>query len=213
LRLSFFTDDYKAVYVNGKFASEASNRALESLLLKPCRTDRNCIIDIYYVDAGRPKEDLGLWRLDEKKGLASGVWLDGQNETPVRTEWQLEFAPIDDVGHLPHGSGSITALRYSFARPLAGELTAVWRALMPDVRGLVYLNGVYMEHHEPDRTPNIGRDGIYLPPSMLKAENTLLFVAFDPIPANLPPPLIRAEPDSIRKEADLVLDFVPPEAK
>jgi len=43
--------------------------------------------------------------------------------------------------------------------------------------------------------PNIGRDGIYLPPSMLKTENTLLFVAFDPIPSNLPP-LIRAVPDS-----------------
>jgi hypothetical protein len=48
---------------------------------------------------------------------------------------------------------------------------------------------------------------------MLKVENTLLFVAFDPIPANLPPPLIRAEPDSIRKEANLVLDFVAPAAK
>jgi hypothetical protein len=48
---------------------------------------------------------------------------------------------------------------------------------------------------------------------MLKTENTLLFIAFDPIPLNLPPPLIRAEPDSVRKEANLVLDFVAPDGK
>lgn len=211
LRLTFFTDDYKAVYVNGKFAPEASNRTTESLLLKPCAMDRNCTLDIYYVDTGRPKEDLGLWRLDEKKGLASAAWLNGQDGIPIQTEWQIEFAGLDDLSRLPHGNASITALRYSFPRPSAGELTAVWRAFMPEIRGLVYLNGVYMEHHEPGRTPNIGRDGIYLPPSMLKPENTLLFIAFDPVPSNLPLPVIRAEPDSIRKEADLVLDFVAPE--
>ena len=212
LRLSFFTDDYKAVYVNGKFAAEASNRAPESLLRKPCATGRNCTIDIYYVDTGRPKEDLGLWRLDEKKGLASAAWLDGQDETPVRTEWRLAFAGIDGLGRMPPRNASISTLQYSFRRPSAGEFTAVWRAFMPEIRGLVYLNGVYLEHHEPDRTPNIGRDGIYLPPSMLKTKNTLLFVAFDPIPSNLPP-AIRAEPDSMRKQAELVLDFAAPEAK
>jgi hypothetical protein len=213
LRLSFFTDDYKSVYVNGKFAAEASNRAPRSLLLTPCEAGRNCTIDIYYVDTGRPKEDLGLWRLDEKKGLASAAWLNGQNETPIQAEWQIEFAGLDELGHLPHGRASITTLQYSFSRPSARELTAVWRAFMPGIRGLVYLNGVYMEHHEPGRTPNIGRDGIYLPPSMLRPENTLIFVAFDPIPSNLTPPVIRAEPDSIRKEAELVLDFGAPEAK
>ena len=81
--------------------------------------------------------------------------------------------------------------------------------VVTEVRGLVYLNGVCLEHHEPDRTPNIGRDGIYLPPSMLKAVNTLLFVVFDPIASNLLA-VIRAEPDSIRIEAELVLDFVAP---
>jgi hypothetical protein len=80
---------------------------------------------------------------------------------------------------------------------------------MPDISGLVYLNGVYVEHHEPGRTLNIGRDGIYLPPSLLKEENTLLLVAFEPIPANLQTPLIRAEPDSIRKQSQMVLDFAP----
>jgi Glycosyl hydrolases family 35/Beta-galactosidase, domain 2 len=209
LRLSFFADDYRAVYVNGKFAAEASNRAPQSLLLRPCATGPNCMIDIYYVDTGRPKEDLGLWRLDEKKGLASAAWLDGQDQTPVRTEWQLEFAGIDGLGHMPRGNAPITTLQYSFPRPSAGELTAVWRAFMPEIRGLVYLNGVYMEHHEPDRTPNIGRDGIYLPPSMLKSENTLLLVAFDPVPSKLSP-AIRPEPDSIRRKAELVLNFVAP---
>jgi len=47
---------------------------------------------------------------------------------------------------------------------------------------------------------------------MLKAVNTLLFVVFDPIASNLLA-VIRAEPDSIRIEAELVLDFVAPEAK
>ena len=211
LRLTFFTDDYKAVYVNGSFSAEASNRAPESLLLKPCAMDRSCTLDIYYVDTGRPKEDLGLWRLDEKKGLASAAWLNGQDETPVQTEWQIEFAGLDDLGRLPHSNASITALQYSFPRPSTGGLTSVWRAFVPEIRGLVYLNGVYMEHHEPGRTPNIGRDGIYLPPSMLKPENVLLFIAFDPIPSNLPLPVIRAEPDSIRKEADLALEFVAPQ--
>jgi hypothetical protein len=207
LRLSFFTDDYRAVYVNGKFAAEASNRAPDALLLKPCANDQNCTLDIYYVDTGRPKEDLGLWRLDERKGLAAAAWVDGGDEKPIRTEWQVEFAGLDDLGRSSHNGGSITTLQYSFPRPPAGEVTSVWRAFMPEIRGLVYLNGIYMEHHEPKRKPNIGRDGIYLPPSMLKAQNTLLFVAFDPIPANLPPPVIRAEPDSIRKKAELVLDF------
>lgn len=213
LRLSFFTDDYKSVYVNGKFAAEASNRAQESLLLNPCAGSRSCVVDIYYVDTGRPKEDLGLWRLDEKKGLASAAWLDGENETPLQSEWQVEFAALNDLGQLPHGNASITALQYSFPRPSGGELAAVWRAFMPDIRGLVYLNGAYMEHHQPGRTPNIGRDAIYLPPSMLKAENTLLLVAFDPVPLNLPLPVIRAEADSIRKETELVLEFAAPEAR
>ena len=59
-------------------------------------------------------------------------------------------------------------------------MEAVWRAFMPSVPGLVYLNGVYVEHYEPGRELNIGRPGIYLPPSMLRADNELLFVALDP---------------------------------
>jgi hypothetical protein len=42
---------------------------------------------------------------------------------------------------------------------------------------------------------------------MLKEQNTLLFVAFEPIPPHLQLPLIRPEPDSIRKKAELVLEF------
>jgi len=66
-----------------------------------------------------------------------------------------------------------------------------------------------MEHYEPGRTPNIGREGIYLPPSTLKENKVLLFVAFEPIPANLQAPLIRPEPNSIRKEAKVVLELAP----
>jgi len=207
MRLSFFTDDYKAIYINGKFIPEASSRATEALLLAPCPLQSTCNADIFYVDTGRPKEDLGLWRLDEKKGLASAEWLNGAQPVPVNAQWQVEFAGLDDFRDTPPGNSAVTTLQYSFHRPDSAALTAVWRAFVPDVRGLVYLNGVYMEHQEPGRTPNIGREGIYLPPSMLKDNNTLLFVAFEPIPANLQAPLIRSEPDSIRKEGRILLQF------
>ncbi|MGC1651058.1 MAG: hypothetical protein WA741_34965, partial [Candidatus Sulfotelmatobacter sp.] len=167
----------------------------------------------YYVDTGRPKEDLGLWRLDERKGLASVAWLNGAEQTPVHAEWQVEFAGLDDFRNTPPSHSVLTTLQYSFHRPIATELAAVWRAFMPGVPGLVYLNGVYVEHYEPGRTPNIGREGIYLPPSMLKENNILLFVAFEPIPANLQAPLIRPEPSSIRKEAKVVLEFATPSSR
>lgn len=207
LQMHFFTDDYKAVYANGQFAPEASNRATEGFLRNPCAKQTTCVLDIYYVDTGRPKEDLGLWRLDEKKGLASLSWLNGSEQIPIETKWQIEFAGIDDLSHTGQASSPTTTLQYRFSRLPAGELTAVWRAFMPEIRGLVYLNGVYVEHHEPGRAPNIKRDGIYPPPSMLKDQNTLDFVAFEPIPADLASPVIRAEPDSIRKQAQIVLEF------
>jgi hypothetical protein len=207
LQLKFFTDDYKAVYINGEFSPEASNRAPEALVPAACSSGKSCSLDIYYVDTGRPKEDLGLWRLDESKGLASVSWLEGTNQLPIQAEWQIQFSGLNDARNATPGKSAITTLRYSFRRPDAGALQAVWRAFMPEARGLVYLNGEFMEHHEPGRTLNIGRDGIYLPPSMLRDQNTLLFVAFDPLPKNLQPPVLRAEHDSIRKEIPLVLTF------
>ena len=48
---------------------------------------------------------------------------------------------------------------------------------------------------------------------VMLAFGALLFVAFDPIPPNLPMPVIRAEPDSVRKEDELVLDFGAPETQ
>jgi len=212
LRLTFFTDDYKAVYINGNFSPEASNRATEALLLAPCAT-RTCALDIYYLDTGRPKEDLGLWRLDEKKGLTAVEWVTGVDQVPVLAEWQIEFARLDDLGDPPRSDSPITTLEYSFHRPDSAGLTAVWRVFMPEIPGLVYLNGIYMEHHEPGRTLNIGRDGIYLPPSLLKADNTLLLVAFEPVPEHLQASLIRAETDSIRKQARVVLEFAPSSGK
>jgi hypothetical protein len=208
LRLRFFTDDFKAVYIDGQFISEASNRAREAFL-RPyyCAVQKPCTADIYYVDTGRPKEDLGLWRLDERKGLASADWIEGSTETPLHAEWQLEFAGLDDIGQAGAASRGLTAVEYSFRRPSPGELTAIWRAFMPDVPGLVYLNGTYMEHHQPGQPPVLGRPGIYLPPSMLKDDNKLLFVALEPIPPNLELPLIRPEADSIRKESTVILKF------
>lgn len=208
LHLRFFTDDYKLVYMNGQFVPEASNRARESLVLSHyCPAQKTCTADIYYVDTGRPKEDLGLWRLDEKKGLQSADWLDGTTEIPLHVEWQAQFSGLDDIGHTPAEKAGLSVLEYSFPRPASSDLEAVWRAFMPELPGLVYLNGVYVEHHEPGKEPNIGRPGIYLPPSILKDDNKLLFVALEPIPPNLPLPAIRAESDSVRKRATVVLQF------
>jgi hypothetical protein len=159
------------------------------------------------VDTGRPKEDLGLWRLDEKKGLQAADWLNGTSEVPLNTEWQAQFSGLSDIGQMSEGKSGLPVLEYSFPRPSSGGLDAVWRAFMPPVPGLVYLNGVYVEHHEPGREPNIGRSGIYLPPSMLKADNKLLFVVLEPLPPNLPLPVIRADSDSVRKSATIVLQF------
>jgi hypothetical protein len=148
-----------------------------------------------------------LWRLDETKGLQAADWLDSMSETPLNTGWQAQFSGLSAIGQTSEGKSGLPILEYSFPRPAAGGLDAVWRAFMPPVPGLVYLNGVYVEHHEPGREPNIGRPGIYLPSSMLKEDNRLLFVALEPLPPNLPLPVIRADADSIRTGATLVLQF------
>ena len=208
LRFRFFTDDYKLLYMNGQFVPEASNRAREAILRSQyCADQKTCTADIYYVDTGRPKEDLGLWRLDEKKGLQAADWLDGASEIPLNAEWQAQFSGLSDLSQTAEGKSGLPVLEYSFPRPSSPGLDAVWRAFMPAVPGLVYLNGVYVEHHEPGREPNIGRPGIYLPPSLLKEDNRLLFVALEPPPPNLPLPVIRADADSVRKSATIVLQF------
>ncbi len=208
LRLRFFTDDYRAVYMNGQFVPEASNQAKETMVpARYCANQKTRTLDIYYVDTGRPKEDLGLWRLDELKGLQSVAWLDGTSEIPVEAQWKFDFSGLSDLSQAAESNAGLPVLEYSFPRPASGVLDAVWRVFMPEVQGLVYLNGIYVEHHWPGREPNIGRPGIYLPPSLLKADNKLLFVALEPAPPNLPLPILRAEPDSIRKNATVTLQF------
>ena len=84
LHFEFFTDDYKAIYLNGKFVAEASNRARDAMAgSKYCPASQACGVDIYYVDTARPKEDLGLWRMDEEKGLRAVEWLTGKNKRAV----------------------------------------------------------------------------------------------------------------------------------
>jgi hypothetical protein len=208
LRFRFFTDDYKLVFIDGQFVPEASTRAKETILGSHyCAAEKSCVVDMYYVDTGRPKEDLGLWRLDEQKGLQSADWLDGNAETPLNAAWEAQFAGLTEIGKAPETKSGLPVLEYSFPPPRSRDLAAVWRVFMPPVPGLVYLNGVYLEHHEPGREPNIGRPGIYLPPSMLKADNKLLFVALAPLPPNLPLPVVRADADSVRKTATVKLQF------
>ena len=208
LRLRFFTDDYKSVYANGQFVGEVSNRAKESFV--PARywaTKNSCDMQIYYVDTGRPKEDLGLWRLDEKKGLQSVEWINGNSVATADAQWNIEFADLDALPIHPGKGSAPNIIAYTFPRPRSASWQAVWRVFMPDARGLVYLNGVYVENHEPGRAPILGRPGIYLPPSLIKDENELLFVSFDPVPPDLPMPVIRPDLDSVRKMARVQLSF------
>ena len=80
LHFEFFTDDYKAIYLNGQFVPEASNRARDAMAgSQYCAASQTCTADIYYADTARPKEDLGLWRMDEEKGLRAVEWLHGKH--------------------------------------------------------------------------------------------------------------------------------------
>ena len=204
LRLRFFTDDYHAVYANGEFVPEASNNATEVFVDRRYFMSKDkADLEIFYVDTGRPKEDLGRWRMDEKKGLESA--------TPVDARWRIDFSGIDEIPRRGEGEGKLIAKEFLFARPKIGSVEAVWRAHVPDVRGLVYLNGTFLEHHQPGQPlSNSGdRDGLYLPPSMLKdAGNQLLFIALEPGERfRSEVPRITADPDSVRKITDMKLEF------
>jgi hypothetical protein len=81
---------------------------------------------------------------------------------------------------------------------------------LPAVEELVYLNGKYLEHHQPDDKDDDPdqRPGIYLPPSMMRREgNKLSLVMLAPPPSNLQLPLIQADEDSVRKLSTVVLTF------
>jgi hypothetical protein len=209
LSLEFFTNDYKAVYINGQFVSEASNRGKQVLIgSRYFASQTTCTADIYYADTARPKEDLGLWRMDEEKGLRSVEWLAEASSIPVNTEWKIEFAESDQCPRVSESKIGLKIFEYTFPQPILAGGAAVWRVHMPWVPGLVYLNGHFMEHHEPGEqiTESRDRPGIYLPPSMLKKEdNRLVLVTLAPPPSPLPLPIIQADADSIRKVATIVL--------
>jgi hypothetical protein len=72
------------------------------------------------------------------------------------------------------------------------------------VEGLVYVNGVYLEHHL--RVSTGDRPGVCLPPSMLQETNHLVFVSLEPSDG-MEAPRIAADADTIRMRRDLFLDF------
>jgi hypothetical protein len=118
MRLRFFTDDFHSVWVNGRYAAEASNRALEVWIGSgdfpiPGTAD----LEIYVADTGRPKEDLGRWRMDEKKGLVSAEWLEGSSATALDTKWQMSFGGLGDLVKSTPGHGRRSAAEYSFSQP------------------------------------------------------------------------------------------------
>ena len=85
----------------------------------------------------------------------------------------------------------------------------MWRVHLPAVEALVYLNGKYLEHHQPeDSVDSDGRPGIYLPPAMLQPNNNeLLLVMLAPPPSDPGLPVIQADSDSIRQLSTLVFTF------
>jgi hypothetical protein len=210
LHFEFFTGDYKAIYLNGKFVPEASNPAREAMAgSQYCAANETCTVDIYYVDTARPKEDLGLWRMDEEKGLRAIEWLNGNAGEPLSAEWKIQFSPLDDLHRASPEQSGPKVIEYRFSKPAVESGEAVWRLHLPAVEALVYLNGTYLEHHEvgEDRGGSDGRPGIYVPPAMLRAGgNELLLVMLAP-PSNLELPVIQADSDSVRKLSTLVLTF------
>src|SRR5258708_35604733 len=121
--------------------------------------------------------------MDAKKGLACGECVGRKSSISLEEEWRIVFRGVDEISRRGKEKGKLSAAEFLFSRPKTATVEAVWRAYLPDVRGLVYLNGTYLEHHQPGQPlSNSGdRDGIYLPPSMLKyGANQLLFVALEP---------------------------------
>ena len=116
LHFEFFTDDYKAIYLNGKFVAEASNRARDVMAgSEYCPASQACGVDIYYVDTARPKEDLGLWRMDEEKGLRAVEWLTGKISEPLSAEWKIQFSSLDDLHRAAPGPADLKFIKYSFS--------------------------------------------------------------------------------------------------
>ena len=211
LHFEFFTGDYKAIYLNGKFVPEASNPAMEAMAgSQYCGANETCTADIYYVDTARPKEDLGLWRMDEEKGLRAVEWLNGNTGEPLSAEWKIQFSPLDDLHRAFQQQTGPKVIEYRFSKPAGESEEAVWRVHLPATEALVYLNGTYLEHHEADeeRGGSDGRPGIYLPPAMLRPDgNELLLVMLAPTSPDLEQPVLRADPDSVRKLSTLVVTF------
>jgi len=133
--------------------------------------------------------------------------MNGDSATPAAAEWNIGFANLDDLETRSGKESGPHVIEYTFPRPHSGDWGAVWRVFMPDARGLVYLNGLYVENHETGGEPLLGRPGIYLPPSLMKDENELVFVSFDPVPPDLTMPVIHPDPDSVRKIAHVQLSF------
>jgi hypothetical protein len=209
LRFEFFTDDYKAIYLNGKFVAEASNRARDAMAgSEYCPASQACTADIYYVDTARPKEDLGLWRMDEDKGLRAVEWLMGNKSEPLNAEWKIQFSSLDHLHRAAPGPTGLKVIKYNFSQPAVQNGVALWRVHVPAVEALVYLNGKYLEHHQPeDSVDSDGRPGTYLPPAMLQPNNELLLVMLAPAPSNPGLPVIQADLDSIRQLSTLLLTF------
>ena len=50
----------------------------------------------------------------------------------------------------PQARPGLKVIEYTFAQPAVEGEEAVWRVHLPAVEALVYLNGKYLEHHQPE---------------------------------------------------------------
>ncbi len=181
--LRFFTDDYKLVYMNGQFVPEASNRAKETLVVSHyCPAQKTCTADIYYVDTGRPKEDLGLWRW-MKKGIQSAGWLDGNTEIPLHVGVAGPVCRIRSTSAIRRRKKRLVCSRIFFSAPRSQRSGGSMAGLHARTAGAGLSEWGLRGTSRTRQEPNIGRPGIYLPPSILKEDNKLLFVALEPTSA------------------------------
>ncbi len=166
--LNAFTDDVKKVFINGKFAGEASNikRELEFPLAPYARAGTN-LIEIAYerfgsYNIGKELGDLSgiesvrlgadmktavsidKWRIQRFPSMMRGREVDPQNTQMTQTGWQPAAlggaAPLKDLAPV------FTWCRAEFSLPSAGaEWTIPWKLVFEAERdALIYLNGKFL---------------------------------------------------------------------
>ena len=151
LHFEFFTDDYKAIYLNGKFVAEASNRARDAMAgSEYCAANQAC--DGRYLLRRHSPAERRSRPMAHGRGERTprGRVAYGKTSEPLSAEWKIQFSSLDDLHRAAPGQTGLKVIKYSFSQPAVQSGEAVWRVHLPAVEALVYLNGKYLEHHQPE---------------------------------------------------------------